>query len=94
MNTFIYKFIIAFCAIIFSHHLQAQSSPPENPIRFHLSDSLYSARPAFRLSKDIYVKNLGLMCRQEWKMEKYLKVPLSIRLGSLDHCNYLEGKNK
>ena len=31
-------------------------------------------------------------CRQEWKLEKALKVPLRFRVGALEHCNMLEGK--
>jgi hypothetical protein len=44
------------------------------------------------LLQDNYVKHLAFFCRQEWKLEKTLKVPFRFRLGSLEQCNRLEGK--
>jgi hypothetical protein len=57
------------------------------------SDSIKSAlRVSFTLQNDSYVKNLAFFCRQEWKIEKALKVPIRFRVGSLEQCNRLEGK--
>jgi hypothetical protein len=39
-----------------------------------------------------YVNSLGLVCRQERKLDKISPVPLRLRLGSLDYVNYLEQK--
>jgi hypothetical protein len=39
-----------------------------------------------------YVDRLGLICRQEWKLEKYSGVAFRFRLGSLDYVNKMEGK--
>lgn len=44
------------------------------------------------LSADHYVENLSFFCRQEYKWEKTTKVPLRIRVGTLQQCNALEGK--
>lgn len=33
-------------------------------------------------------------CRLEWNWEKKTKLPLRIRLGTLDYVNELEGKNR
>lgn len=89
MNTRSYKFIIVLGLIFFTHRATAQYT-----LRVHLpvTDSLKQKPAVLKLSPDIYVKNFGVMCRQEWKVEKYLHVPLRVRMGSLEHCNYLEGK--
>jgi hypothetical protein len=44
------------------------------------------------LQQDNYVKHLAFFCRQEWKLEKALKVQFRFRVGSLEQCNRLEGK--
>lgn len=48
----------------------------------------------FAPEKDNYVRNLAFFCRQEYKLEKVLKVPIRFRVGSLEHCNRLEGKSR
>ena len=35
----------------------------------------------------------GFFCRQELKIEKTTNIPFRFRLGSLDQCNYYEGKH-
>jgi hypothetical protein len=85
----LYKIIIALAFIFFAHSADAQY---RLPIRPQNTDTLQRKPPVFRPSPDTYVKNFGIMCRQEWKLEKYLHVPLRVRMGSLEQCNYLEGK--
>lgn len=57
------------------------------PLR-QLSKSInFSTVPA-----DFSTCNYGFFCRQELKIEKATKLPVRIRLGSLQQCNYYEGK--
>ncbi len=36
----------------------------------------------------------GFFCRKELAIEKATKIPFRFRLGSLDQCNYYEGKRQ
>lgn len=41
---------------------------------------------------NLYSSGLGFMCKAEQKLEVATKVPLRLRLGSLQHTDYLEQK--
>jgi hypothetical protein len=51
----------------------------------------YPPRPSI-IAQDQFVRNFGFFCRKELQFEKQTKLPLRFRLGSLQYCNYLEGK--
>jgi hypothetical protein len=51
----------------------------------------YPLRPSI-IAQDQFVHNFGFFCRKELQFEKQTKLPLRFRLGSLQYCNYLEGK--
>lgn len=46
------------------------------------------------IPEDFYTKNMGFFCKQELVIEKITKIPLRFRLGSLQQCNYYEGKKQ
>jgi hypothetical protein len=45
------------------------------------------------LAADHYAQAMGYFCKKEWKFERATGIPLRIRLGSLEQCNRLEGKD-
>jgi hypothetical protein len=41
---------------------------------------------------DFSTCNYGFFCKKELEIEKITKIPFRFRLGSLEQCNYYEGK--
>lgn len=46
------------------------------------------------LSPNFYVKNLGFFCKQELKFEAATGIPFKFRLGSVQYCDWMEGKQQ
>ncbi len=44
------------------------------------------------ISPNLYYQHLGWMCKQEIRLEKNTGIPIKLRLGSYNYCNWLEGK--
>ncbi len=44
------------------------------------------------LPRNFYTQNMGAVCKMELKMQKQIKFPLFIRMGSKDYVDALEGK--
>lgn len=44
------------------------------------------------ISADYYTQNFGLFCKKELQFEKATKVPFKFRLGSVQYCDWMEGK--
>lgn len=81
--------LILFFSICFS----ASAQSAQQKLRYPQPDSLQLNKlPA--IAPDLYTKNFSFFCRKELQLEKTTKIPFRFRLGSLNYCNYLEGKNK
>jgi hypothetical protein len=67
---------------------------PYYPISFK-TESIEEVKPPKPLTiipGNYYTKHFGIMCKKELAFEKVTKIPSRLRLGSLQQCNYLEGK--
>lgn len=45
------------------------------------------------LPSNYYAANLGFFCKKELQLEKITSIPFKFRLGSVQQCDWLEGKN-
>ncbi|HEY5371909.1 MAG TPA: hypothetical protein VIJ75_23245 [Hanamia sp.] len=73
-----------------SHQISDSSYQPfvfYNPIAINNQTKINPDVPA-----DFATCKYGFFCKQEMKFEKATNIPLRIRLGSLQQCNYYEGK--
>jgi hypothetical protein len=49
-------------------------------------------KPIVVVRPDFMSISQGFMCKQEWKFEKKVGLPLRLRLGSLEYVNKMDGK--
>ena len=48
--------------------------------------------PLPQLPADLFVKQLGFICKKEWQLQKTTSIPFRFRLGSLAYTDYMERK--
>ncbi len=46
------------------------------------------------IAPNYYTQNFGFFCKKELQLQKALKVPFVFRLGSVEICDRLEGKER
>ncbi|MEO7119890.1 MAG: hypothetical protein ABIY62_02270 [Ginsengibacter sp.] len=72
-----------------------------NKFIVHPADLYFDIKPEIKknveeikpiLSANFSCANYSFFCREELKVEKATRLPLRFRLGSLEQCNYYEGK--
>ena len=56
------------------------------------SQPVVPIKPLAPIQANYYAANLGFFCKQEIKFEKITKIPFRFRLGSVEQCDWMEGK--
>ena len=54
--------------------------------------SLNQSAPYSIISSNFYTQHFGFFCKKELQIEKIIKVPFKFRLGSVQQCDWMEGK--
>lgn len=99
-------FILFFLITCFHVSAQNNASSALNYNTFILknklnsSDSLANQFPSVNniqtlkspVSANFLTSNYSFFCREELKLEKNTRIPFRFRLGSLEQCNFYEGK--
>ncbi len=62
-----------------------------SPFIVNQSAGSIPAAPAF-IPRDLFVRQLGFVCKKEWQLEKASSIPFRFRLGSLAYTDYMERK--
>ena len=72
----------------------------ENKFQYALLTSAQAPQRAYlyisphTIPADNYTRNFGFFCKEELQLQKRSGVNFSLRLGTLDQCNMLEGKTR
>ncbi len=88
--------LVFFCCFIYSgNHLFAQTDKtgiviPEKITTFPLKS--VSPKINFMIAPNFAATNFGFICKKELQLEKQIKIPLRLRVGSLENCHWMEGK--
>ncbi len=61
-------------------------------INTYFQTNIKNQGPASVIKADHYAQNFGFFCKKELEFEKATKVPFKFRLGSVQHCDWMEGK--
>jgi hypothetical protein len=95
MQKTVFMLIASFACVAFAAG-QVNTDSLQNkaiPLKFKPDSSL--PKPIFLPSvipADFYTTHLPFFCDKELKLQKAVKMPVKIRIGSVEACDRLEGK--
>ncbi|KAA9039479.1 hypothetical protein FW778_11715 [Ginsengibacter hankyongi] len=98
----LFSFLFSSGQNIISNDLNDNTFYLKNKLKADTSIHFVSASSSFAdienvmssVSANFSTCNYGFFCREELKLEKTIKLPFRFRLGSLEQCNYYEGKKR
>lgn len=64
------------------------------PMLFKMNNTYFHKAILMPVAQDHYEQHLGFFCKKEILFEKKTNIPLRFRVGSMEHCNRLEGKTR
>ena len=64
-------------------------SPPKNSLPTQ-KNVIPAVQPV--ITGNFYTQNFGFFCKKELQVEKFTKIPFKFRLGSVQQCDWMEGK--
>ena len=76
----------------YANFIQKNKAGTSDSISFAPPDHLNKSINFSTIPADFSTCNYGFFCKEELKIEKATGLPIRIRLGSLQQCNYYEGK--
>ena len=62
------------------------------PLTFNKPPAITSPVSYALISPNYYTQNFGFFCKRELQLEKVTKIPFKFRLGSVQQCDWMEGK--
>lgn len=89
--------ILSICTIFavqitFSQHISKSPADVRISMNNFLRENVVNFGRVNIIPQNFSIYSLGFFCKKELMLERHTKIPLRIRMGSLEHCNYLEGK--
>ena len=62
------------------------------PVKKEVTPGIYSASVLPVIAGNFYTQNFGFFCKKELQVEKVTKIPFKFRIGSVQQCDWMEGK--
>ena len=80
------------CSLLSIHRIEPLIHAPLKDTST-LKYNFYRMSADLRLAPNYYTKQTGFFCNTERSLEKYTKLPVKFRLGSVEQTQKLEGYN-